>query len=366
MSSTMAKRPPQPKQPSAKTPPREWPRLGLSVLFERLIHPSIKAPIPQIVLADAPIVKRLVRERATAAAQGKGGNEVGPPQICTDLNDLTTAVDQLASPPLFGNVQPLIIELPEKLGKTHAQELTRQVSRLIQAKGGTTYADNNHKYDNAPFWILGLTPHRKSVEPFEGLEAALCYGPSRQEAPKLLNLLLDRYPRLKQQDAPAQNTLTQQALAVYDLDLTLADDHFARMESTGLGFQEVFTDLPMLGLFALMDALPNESPLGSQTRLEQCLQNGEDPNRILMSLSSYLRQLVQLKALIDQGHLPNQAFAALGVPFPAQAKFSAGMRRFSMAKVVAFCANAANTELNLRQSYRAADTLRIELSKLFA
>ena len=194
----------------------------------------------------------------------------------------------------------------------------------------------------------------------------LCYGPGQAEIIKVLGLLLSRHGRFQNLAKDEKSALCGRCAAIYGTDLELADDHLRRMAATGLAFDEVFTDLPMVGLYGLVDALPNETPLGAQVRLEQCLQSGEDPGRILSALGSYCRQLLRFQGLTEQGCPAAQAFTKLAIPFPAQAKISAGARRFKPDKLIEFLMSSPDTERALRQSYRSADSLRVEFSKLFS
>lgn len=344
-------------------PGADIPRLPLESLANKIL--SLTPPVQGVylLLTDAPIIKRLVVEgarrhdmSASAAGSAEATTQVA---VCSELSSLREAVDELASPPLFGAPSPLVVELPEKLTQAHLKILDAQMARVIEASRAPR--------PGAPMpavWFLAKTALRRSLKTAPFLQAWLSYGPHHGEASRILGALIGRYPRLKGLPAAEKAAICARCVTIYDTDLLLADDHLSRMNTTGLAFDDVFTDLPMVGLFGFIDSLPNETPVGAHVRLEQCLQSGEDPGRILAALHAYFRQILRFRELIETGLNPQQAFLKMSIPFPAQAKITAGAKRFSVARIKTFLMSACDTELALRQSYRSADRLRVEFNGL--
>jgi hypothetical protein len=210
------------------------------------------------------------------------------------------------------------------------------------------------------------TSLRKSVTQVDGVTSLLGYSPTRAESLQIVHGLHARYQALTKRPKDQQRDEVAKAMGVYDTDFVLIDDHFDRMEQTGLGFDDVFTDLPLMGVYQLIEALPTEPLPQLILRIEQCQRNGEEPSRVLAATGTFLRQFIRYSGMIRSGTPEPQIFQSLGIPFPAQAKFSAARKRLSPDRVLGFLARCPELELRIRQTYRGPEMLAVEFIELFS
>ena len=293
------------------------------------------------------------------------------PQVCTNLDELAGAVDMLSTPPLFGQPAPLLVILPAKLTKGHWGLIVTQCARLNQQENGDgTHHDGTvlqpTASDTPPVWFIGPTSLRKSVTQVEGLNSLLGYAPTRAESMQIVNALHVRYQALTARSKEQQREEIAKAIGVYDTDFVLIDEHFERMQQTGLGFDDVFTDLPLMGVYQLIEALPTETLPQLILRIEQCQRNGEEPSRVLAATGTFLRQFIRYCGMTRSGTPEPQVFQSLGIPFPAQAKFTAARKRLAPDRVLGFLARCPELELRIRQTYRGPEMLAVEFIELFS
>lgn len=363
-------KPPQPKAAAPAQPKRLPLAAFVQALFPKtatspsLVEKTLSSGLT-LYLVDSELPHRLL----TQFSISKWGMR---PQACTNLDELASAVDLLSTPPLFGETAPLLVTLPSKLTKANWTSVTNQCARLCPPSGGALEAqaesqlERTDAFSSPPVWFLGPTSLRKSVTEIQGLENFLGYAPTRSEAVQIVAALHARYDVLTARPKQQQNEEMTKAMGVYDTDFVLMDEHFERMQQMGLPFDEVFTDLPLMGVYQFIEALPTETLPQLVLRLEQCQRNGEEPSRVLAATGTFFRQFIRYCVMTRSGTPESQVFQSLGIPFPAQAKFTAARKKLSPDRVLGFLARSPELELKIRQSYRGPEMLAVEFIELFS
>lgn len=329
-------------------------RLAFPQLLEKALSPKPLNLRLAIFLCDEGIINRLLSEKLTREHQVK--------PLCEDkLNLLPDVLDALATPPLFDEPAPVLFTLPEKLTKAQWKQALAALARLQGSPA-----------DRPPLWILGCPALKSTIEDKKAnagvtlppFPVYLSYRPQRSEFVRCIRTLMSRFPRLANGDASTQEEWAQMAAQNYDGDLILIDDHFKRMQETGLPFAEVFADTPLTGVFDVIDSLARDPLPVVLSRLSACHANGIDAAKVLSATHHFLRQLLRFLALRQKGTPERDAFQQLGIPFPAQAKFTAAARQLKTSKMLTFLVNSPRLELNLRQTHRGYDHLIVEFTSL--
>jgi hypothetical protein len=329
-------------------------RLAFPILLEKALSPQ-KLDLPLAVfLCNEGILARLLAEKLTVEYETKPVRE-------DRITHLAAALDALATPPLFEPAAPVLFSLPEKLTKGQWKETLAALDRLHGAPS-----------ERPPLWIIGNPAQKSIIEnkaPSAGasslhLSIFISYSPQRSECARCIRQLMQRFSRLSAATADRQEEWAQMAAQTYDGDLLLIDDHFKRMQETGLPFSDVYADTPLTGVFEFIDALARDPLPLVLNRLSACSANGIDASKVLSTTHHFFRQLLRFISLRQKGTTEREAFQKLGIPFPAQAKFTAAAQNLKMTKLLFFLSNAPHLELTLRQTPRGYDHLTVEFTHL--
>lgn len=314
-----------------------------------------------VFLCDSDLPSKLLMERVRAAFDTS-------PLRTDQIARLPELVEDASTPPLFGTPSPVLFQLPPKLTRKQWKQIETELSRLPSEQSA-----------HPPFWLLGPSSLRttltsspdKAEKPSASQSATkqkaqivLSYLPGDREALQVIESLLTRYPVLSSKPEREKQELALQCRQVYEQDLSSIDDHLERMNTSRMGFADVFTDTPKLGVFQVIDALATGKLSDTLLRLQQCRANGEDLTKILASIHHFARQLLRFRAARMQGFPEREAFQKIGIPFPAQAKFSSAFKNLKTPGLLEFLRACPDIERNLRQSPKNEAFLSVELSRL--
>lgn len=329
-------------------------RLAFPQLLEKALSQKALELQLAVFLCDEGIIPRLLAEKLTREHRVKPLRE-------DKLSQLPELLDALATPPLFDEPAPVLFSLSEKLTKTQWKEALATLGRL-----------DGSPSDRPPLWLIGSAALKNTIEDKKASAGVtlppfpvyLSYSPQRSEILRCIRVLMSRFPRLAQGGAGLQDEWAQMAAQTYDGDLLLIDDHFKRMQDTGLAFAEVFADTPLTGVFDFIDSLARDPLPVVLSRLSACHANGIDASKVLSATHHFFRQVLRFLWLRQKGTPERDAFQQLGIPFPAQAKFTAAARQLKTPKLLTFLANSPRLELTLRQTPRGYDHLIVEFTGL--
>ncbi len=325
-------------------------KLSFLALLDQLLDPKSERSNRHLFLCDSPLVERLLEEEN----QSRTGTSLQKTDKIADASEL---VENLATPPLFDEPRPALLLLPNKLSKSQWTQLEKSLQRLVDAPDASVLP---------PLWMVGGTALRRVVGEARSCTVSLTYSPPRHEWPRCAEKLMSRYSFLQQQAATKRDQTLALALQCYESDFVMIDNHFKRMNEAELPFEEVFLDSPEVSVYQFVDAVSQGDTAQVVSRLRQCQKSGEQAGRVLSALHSHLRQLLRFVASRKAGQPEREVFQKLGIPFPAQAKFSAAEKHIPLQKALKFLRFAPQLEIQLRQSPHAYDLLCIEVSELLS
>ncbi len=248
-------------------------------------------------------------ERALALLRRRAGEE-RPGHVRTlwadaDAATLASALDDLASPSLFGGAQALVIRRVDALAGGNEELVLTELPRL-----------------RAPAWLAlvarGLDARRKLLAAFERDGGAFAFP--RVTDPRMLQDWVVRLARERGHDIrpPAVSLLVERT----SLDLAgLASEVEKAALIAGPGSVidgEHVEATAVLGRAAaveeLSDRLARADRAGAHRSLRNLLGAGEPPLRIVAFLAANLRRALQVAELAGQGMKPDAIASRLGMP----------------------------------------------------
>lgn len=328
------------------------PRVDFHELAEKLASPKGFPGGLHILLCDDALLPYLIKRTFV------------PTMGCVKTFDgkqaVTEFIDDISQGSLFAEPHANIVFLAERYTENQWQAVVTELSRLPSPA------------DVLPSFLVGSAGLRNSVkEPaLKGLVSSvlLAYQPSEMDASKTIRVLLRSFPKLSDQykGSDAQLNLVNAVSVHYGTDFTAAALHFERMEKGGLRFEEAVLNQTEADAFQVIDALIRFDREGLALRLSQCQASGIEAAAIFGSATYFFKQLLSVYALTETGLNLKQAFDTGRIPYPAQARLQAAVKRLSVDKVLHFFCCAATLELSLRKAKNPFDLLAIELTALIA
>ena len=261
---------------------------------------------------------------------------------------------------LFGSSQPVLVTYLDKLSAKQAEAEQEHFKRLPTPLP-------------APVFILLPLAARAIEGKFkqDNFKQFLCWPPSGPEVTECVALLLKRYPNLTKLPANGQKELCEKSIELHNGLLQPIDDHFKRMESSGLPFEECIAGSAEVGAFDVVDALCGNNPSLFFMRLQQSKESGESASAILAALSYFCKQLLAVHSELEKLNTrqpPNwrQVFENAGVSFPAQGRIQKAVNNISAQSIGRFYLLAPQLEMRLRRHNDPFSLLAVELSQVFS
>lgn len=327
-------------------------RVDFHDLADKLANPKGFTGGVHIVLCDDALLPYLIKRTLAPA--------IGSVKTFDGKQAVTDFVDDISQGSLFSEPHANLVFLAERYTENQWNAVVTELSRLPSPA------------DVLPSFLVGSAGLRNTVkEPaLKGVVSSisLAYQPSEMEAAKTMRVLLKSYPKLSDlyKASDAQQHLINAVAVHYGTDFTAAALHFERMEKGGLGFEEAVLNQTEADSFQVIDALIRFDSEGLYLRLSQCQASGLEAAAIFGSATYFFKQLLSVHALMESGLNLKQAFDTGRIPYPAQARLQAAIKRLSVDKVLRYFRCAATLELSLRKAKNPFDLLAIELAALIA
>lgn len=314
-------------------------RLDADKLIESLLTPSKLSGL-HVVLSDLAIVPRLVEERFKKTAL--------PLRRFEGKQAIAEFVEAVGNGSLFGDEFAALIELSPKLTEKQWKDELPHLARLPSYSGVAGY-------------FIGPTALRHAIkETKENPPQVLCYSPSDAELGRCVQVLLSRYPNLK------DTSLVGKAIEQYANDLVSIDLHFDRMNKSGGSFEQSTLMQTDVNAFSVVDALVKRDKSLIELRLKQCESAGEEVASVFMAIVFFMRQLTQVRAGVERSGNIKRVFDDLRIPYPSQARMQVAVRNFKDEELSRFFMTAAKTELALRKDRQPFQLLGVELIGLIS
>lgn len=314
------------------------------------LHSSQPRPGVHFFLCDDPIFLRVARE---TLSQGVAPGETLATFSGKDA--LGSLVTHLSSGSLFGAPQPALLDATG-INATQWKAAQKELERLPSRLDGAAYV----------FAPASARNVLKEAEASRWGSYSLTYPPDEPEARRALAILLSRYSGLKARDSQFRQTLIEQALTYYSIDLLAIDTHFERMEKLGVSFADALSGQTEVSVFDVIDALVSRDPGTMELRIRQVALAGEEPSRLLHVVASFLRQLVQVSVARERLGSLDAAFRSTGIPYPAQARIQKALGKLPLEAVARFFFLAPELERTLRGGRSEFGLLSAELLALIS
>jgi hypothetical protein len=320
-------------------------RTDASKLLSLLVAPNAPVEI-KFILSDNPIFSKITRQHL----QNK--NKKSPP-LFEGEHSISQYVSYLASCGMFETAQESIIILPSKITQKQWNTDKNTLARIpipLQTRA---------------FFFAPLSyKNTLKEDDFKNLgNSYLCYDPSESESEKSMTFLATQY---FQKIPPSQiSQWVRRACEHYSFDLVLCDDHFLRMKTGHLSFEDALSGSPEVNGFDVAAALSTGDATTLVQRIQQCAHCGESAATIFAAMMYFLKQVIYVQEAFAQTKNLKTAFTQAHIPYPAQARLEKAIKVLKPQKIKTFFQGAPLLEIELRQQKNPYEYLTQSLLSLF-